>query len=90
MFIAAKVGLPICQHLCNKMGGQIKVHAVKDRGSKFWFVLPITPVRSSQNEVINVTADASQMLVENVFKNSKATENGSGGGVANINELSVT
>lgn len=68
------------------MGGQIKVHAVKDKGSKFWFVLPITPVRSACNEVINVTGDASQMLVENVFKNSKATENGSGGaGGQNLN-----
>ena len=70
---SAKVGLPICQHLCKKMGGTIKVHAVKEKGSKFWFVLPITPIRNN-NEVVNIANDPSQILVENYFKNSKATD----------------
>jgi hypothetical protein len=62
------------------MGGQIKVHAVKDKGSKFWFVLPITPVRiNGGNDILNIAADASGMMVDNQFKNSKATENGSTG-----------
>lgn len=62
------------------MGGQIKVHAVKDKGSKFWFVLPITPVRSNCNEVVNIGNDASQILVENnAFKQSKEDNNDESG-----------
>lgn len=81
-YVAAKVGLPICQHLCKKMGGQIKVNSVKDKGSKFWFVLPVTRPQSSyrrtdtrqQVEAIGTLGTAgheSPLTENNVFKSSK-------------------
>ncbi len=74
------MGLPICQHLCKKMGGQIKVTSVKDKGSKFWFVLPVTkPVQrriETRNEgsKTNNNGTDSVFITENMFKQSKATE----------------
>ncbi|CDW79053.1 multi-sensor hybrid histidine kinase [Stylonychia lemnae] len=38
---SAKVGLPICQLLCQKMGGQIKVNSQLGQGTKFWFIIPV-------------------------------------------------
>ncbi|TNV86947.1 hypothetical protein FGO68_gene10164 [Halteria grandinella] len=73
---SAKVGLPICQHLCQKMGGQIKVHAIKDKGSKFWFILPITPLGQKQQgaDVSLGTGENSQLVGEGTLKNSRVTE----------------
>eukprot|EP00347_Sterkiella_histriomuscorum_P019208 403342524 len=49
---SAKVGLPICQLLCQKLGGLIKVHSQKGEGSKFWFILPVVQkrVENSMNQ----------------------------------------
>jgi len=41
------------------MGGQIKVQSVKDKGTKFWFLLPIAPlVSANNNEEANEMPDS--------------------------------
>jgi len=50
------------------MGGVIKVSAVKDKGSKFWFILPITPIKSSQNEIRPIGDSAGVVTMDNVMK----------------------
>jgi hypothetical protein len=55
------------------MGGIIKVNAVKDKGSKFWFILPIAPIRNSHNEMRPI-GESGVVTMENVMKGSKATD----------------
>ena len=38
------LGLPICQMIVQKMGGQMGVESGKSEGSTFWFTLPYKPV----------------------------------------------
>jgi PAS domain S-box-containing protein len=37
------LGLAICKQLCQMMGGTIGVDSERDRGSHFWFALPMKP-----------------------------------------------
>jgi len=40
-FSGTGIGLAICKHLVERMGGSIHVKSVKNRGSCFWFYLPL-------------------------------------------------
>jgi signal transduction histidine kinase/CheY-like chemotaxis protein len=42
------LGLSICKQLCELMGGQIGVCSEPDKGTEFWFTLPIVPAAASQ------------------------------------------
>ncbi len=68
------MGLPICQHLCNKLGGIIKVSAVKDKGSKFWFILPISASKTAVSEMRAIDEIGAIVTMENVMRGSKAEE----------------
>lgn len=44
-FGGAGLGLAICKHLVERMGGQIGVVSQRDQGSTFWFMLPLAPAK---------------------------------------------
>jgi signal transduction histidine kinase/CheY-like chemotaxis protein len=49
------LGLTICRHLVEHMGGEIGVTSVPGRGSEFWFVIPFDCVAAGQVEPAALT-----------------------------------
>lgn len=42
------LGLPICSSIVKVMGGKIGVNSQPGKGSKFWFTLPVQPIKGGQ------------------------------------------
>ena len=45
-FGGSGLGLVICKHLVELMGGNIQVHSAPGQGSRFWFDLPFEPAKA--------------------------------------------
>ena len=45
-FGGSGLGLVICKHLVELMGGDIQVHSAPGQGSRFWFDLPFDPAKA--------------------------------------------
>ncbi len=43
------LGLSICAKLVELMGGEIDVHSEWGKGATFWFILPLSPLRSEEH-----------------------------------------
>ena len=41
------LGLALCRHLVQLMGGELGVHSLPDQGSCFWFTVRLTPARQA-------------------------------------------
>ena len=63
------------------MGGVIKVNAIKDKGSKFWFILPITPFKNSLNDIRPIGESVGLITMENVMRGSKVTDSQKDGSI---------
>jgi len=52
------LGLAICRQLLEKMGGQIGLHSDSGKGSTFWFIIPLRPPDSGEEESSEVELEA--------------------------------
>ena len=50
-FGGSGLGLVICKHLIELMGGSIQVHSALGQGSRFWFDLPLDPATAPYAEM---------------------------------------
>lgn len=51
----AGLGLPICKRLVTLMKGDIGVESEPDKGSRFWFILPIEQVDPPSKSILNAS-----------------------------------
>jgi signal transduction histidine kinase len=52
------LGLAICKQLLEKMGGQIGLNSDPGQGSTFWFIIPVRPPETGQEEASEVALEA--------------------------------
>ncbi len=56
------LGLTICKLLAEKMGGNIGVESTMDKGSRFWFTVPLGLVSAAQAQHLSTAARREQMV----------------------------
>lgn len=54
-YSGAGLGLAICKGLVNRMGGEIGVESSLDKGSRFWFTLPLPPSQFQRQTPLSAT-----------------------------------